>query len=170
MISFPNSHGIIRFFCGVAGINHGDLNDQNILVEQDGPLSYRISGILDFGDMSNGYLVFELAIVITYMMIESMNPLDVGGPVIAGFESIFPLNADERNALYTLVLSRFSQSLVYARFAVLQQPENEEYLMITAKTGFKLLQLLWEKGKEEVEKMWFGGAANISMLTANSKP
>ncbi|KAB5559021.1 hypothetical protein PHYPO_G00024050 [Pangasianodon hypophthalmus] len=150
-------------------INHGDLNDHNILVEPEGPSWYRISGILDFGDMSSGYFVFELAIMIMYMMIESANPLEVGGPVIAGFESVVPLNTDERNALYTLVLSRFCQSLVYARSAVLQQPENEEYLMITAKTGNRLLQLLWEKGKEEVEKVWCEGAANFSMLTDNSK-
>lgn len=143
------------------------MNDHNILVEQDETSCYRISGILDFCDMSSGYFVFELAIMIMYMMIESTNPLEVGGPVIAGFESIFPLNDDERDALYTLVLSRFSQSLVYARSAVQQQPENKEYLMTTAKTGNRLLQLLWEKGKQEVEKVWFEGAVNISVLTAN---
>ncbi|XP_060739705.1 hydroxylysine kinase-like isoform X1 [Tachysurus vachellii] len=142
-------------------INHGDLNDHNILVKQDGPSCYKISGILDFGHMSSGYFVFELAITIMYIMLQSRNPLEVIGPVIAGFESIFPLNSDERDALYTLVLSRFSQSLVCARSAVLQQPENEEYLMITTKNGTRLLQLLWEKGKEEVEKVWFEGAANI---------
>lgn len=118
--------------------------------------------------MSSGYFVFELAIMIMYMMIESTNLLEVGGPVIAGFESVFPLNTDERDALYTLVLSRFCQSLVYARATVLQQPENEEYLMITTKKGIRILQLLWEKGKGEVEKMWFEGAANTLMLSANS--
>lgn len=162
------SGDVIRF-CGVTGINHGDLNDHNILVKQDGASCYRISGILDFCDMSSGYFVFELAIMIMYMMIESTNPLEVGGPVIAGFESIFPLNADERDALYTLVLCRFSQSLVYARSAVQQQPENKEYLMITARTGNRLLHLLWEKGKQEVEKVWFKGAENVSMLAVNSK-
>ncbi|XP_060796638.1 hydroxylysine kinase-like [Neoarius graeffei] len=151
-------------------INHGDLNDYNILVEPDGPSGYTISGILDFCDMSSGYFVFELAIMIMYMMIESKNPLGVGAPVIAGFESVFPLNTDERDALYTLVLSRFSQSLVYARAMVLQQPENKEYLMITAKTGVRILQLLWEKGKEEVEKMWFEGPENISVLSVNGNP
>ncbi|GAA6111202.1 hydroxylysine kinase-like [Tachysurus ichikawai] len=144
-------------------INHGDLNDHNILVKRDGPSCYTIRGILDFGDMSSGYFVFELAITIMYMMIESRDPLEVGGPIIAGFESIFPLNSDERDALYTLVLSRFSQSLVYAHSAVLQQPENEEYLMITTKNGPRLLQLLWEKGKEEVEKVWFEEAISPSI-------
>ncbi|TSK53811.1 Hydroxylysine kinase [Bagarius yarrelli] len=148
-------------------VNHGDLNNMNTLVGQIGSSGYRISGILDFGDMSSGYFIFELAIVIVHMMMESPNPLEVGGPVIAGFERVFPLNADERDALYTLVLCRFSQALVYTRSAVLQQPENEEYLVYMVKNGIKLLQLLWEKGKEQVEKVWFEGAVKISMQTAN---
>ncbi|XP_008572754.1 PREDICTED: hydroxylysine kinase isoform X2 [Galeopterus variegatus] len=55
-------------------INHGDLNDHNILVESSkaasGDAVYQVSGILDFDDMSYGYYVFEVAITITYMMIE----------------------------------------------------------------------------------------------------
>ncbi|EMP27746.1 Iron-responsive element-binding protein 2, partial [Chelonia mydas] len=51
-----------------ACINHGDLNDHNILLDSntaspENP-QYRVSGILDFSDMSYGYYVFELAITI----------------------------------------------------------------------------------------------------------
>ncbi|KAI2650148.1 Hydroxylysine kinase [Labeo rohita] len=146
--------------CG--GVNHGDFNDHNLLVKPDGPSKYEISGILDFGDMSCGYFIFELAISIMYMMIENPNPVDVGGPVIAGWESVFPLNEAERDSLYLLVLCRFCQSLVLARHAVIQQPENEEYLMITARTGVRHLCRLWELGKEEVERIWFKSAAQFS--------
>ncbi|KAM6962456.1 hydroxylysine kinase [Aplochiton taeniatus] len=143
-------------------INHGDFNDHNILVQPDDSTGYRISGILDFGDMSSGYYVFDLAITIMYLTIENPSPLDVGGPVIAGWESAVPLNEEERDALYLLVLGRFCQSLVLARHAVSQQPENEEYLMTTAKTGFRHLRRFWEVGKEEVEKRWFQCAAQFS--------
>ncbi|XP_030647449.1 hydroxylysine kinase-like [Chanos chanos] len=143
-------------------INHGDFNDHNVLVEPDGPSNYKISGILDFGDMSQGYYIFELAITIMYMMIESPSPLDVGGPVLAGWESVIPLNETEREALYLLVLGRFCQSLVLAHYTVLQHPENEEYLMTTSKTGVRLLHQLWELGKQEVEKRWFQTAAQYS--------
>ncbi|XP_069480519.1 hydroxylysine kinase [Ambystoma mexicanum] len=153
-------------------INHGDLNDHNILVQKTsinqgdtsrGAISktqdkYRISGILDFNDMSNGYYVFEVAIAIMYMMIESQDPLRVAGYVLAGFESIIPLTPEERGALFILVKCRFSQSLVMARYSVLQYPENEEYLMITAKTGWKHLLALADSGKEAIEKIWFDTA------------
>ncbi|KAF4097982.1 hydroxylysine kinase [Onychostoma macrolepis] len=142
-------------------INHGDFNDHNLLAKPDGPSKYKISGILDFGDMSCGYFIFELAITIMYMMIENPNPVDVGGPVVAGWESVFPLNEAERDSLYLLVLCRFCQSLVMAQHAVIQQPENEEYLMITARTGVCHLGRLWELGKEEVERIWFQSAAHF---------
>ncbi|KAG8594679.1 hypothetical protein GDO81_001293 [Engystomops pustulosus] len=141
-------------------INHGDLNDHNLLVEkinisnENNGNEYRISGILDFGDMSSGYYVFEVAITIMYMMIESTDPLPVGGYVLAGYESIIPLKDEEKEALFTLVCCRFAQSLVMARYSVLHCPENEEYLMITAKTGWKHLMTLLDMGKEVIEKIW----------------
>uniref|UniRef100_A0A8B9N3H1 Hydroxylysine kinase n=1 Tax=Accipiter nisus TaxID=211598 RepID=A0A8B9N3H1_9AVES len=146
-----------------ACLNHGDLNDHNILVDStsasvENP-QYRVSGILDFSDMSYGYYVFEVAIAIMYMMIESPDPLSVGGHVLAGFESVLPLTEEERGALFLLVSGRFSQSLVIAAHTALLYPENEEYLMITAKTGWKHLMTMFEVGQEAVEKTWFETAA-----------
>jgi hydroxylysine kinase len=140
-------------------INHGDLNDHNILVEPSksafGDAGYEVSGILDFGDMSDGYYVFVVAIVIMYLMIESKDPVQVGGHVLAGFESIVPLTAEEKGALFLLVCSRFSQSLVMAIYSCQLQPDNKEYLMITAKTGWKHLQRLFDTGQDAVEEIWF---------------
>ncbi|XP_054444283.1 hydroxylysine kinase [Pteronotus mesoamericanus] len=140
-------------------INHGDLNDHNILVEASestlGDAVYRVSGILDFDDMSYGYYVFEVAITIMYMMIESKTPLQVGGHVLAGFESIIPLTPTERGALFLLVCSRFCQSLVLAAHSCQLQPENKEYIMITAKTGWKHLQQMFDMGQKAVEEIWF---------------
>ncbi|XP_074773231.1 hydroxylysine kinase isoform X2 [Athene noctua] len=142
-----------------ACINHGDLNDHNILVDSSSASledpQYRVSGILDFSDMSYGYYVFEVAIAIMYMMVESPDPLSVGGHVLAGFESVLPLTEEERGALFLLVSGRFSQSLVIAAHTALLYPENKEYLMITAKTGWKHLMKMFEVGQAAVEKAWF---------------
>ncbi|EFB25845.1 hypothetical protein PANDA_012135, partial [Ailuropoda melanoleuca] len=140
-------------------INHGDLNDHNILVESStsasGDTLYRVSGILDFSDMSCGYYVFEAAITITYMMIESKSPVHVGGHVLAGFESVIPLTPVERGALFLLVCGRFCQSLVIAAYSCQLHPENKDYLMITAKTGWKHLQHMFDLGQKAVEEIWF---------------
>ncbi|XP_054569262.1 hydroxylysine kinase [Eptesicus fuscus] len=143
-------------------VNHGDLNDHNILVEPSesasGDAVFRVSGILDFEDMSYGCYVFEVAIAIMYMMIESRDPLGVGGHVLAGFESVIPLTPAERDALFLLVCGRFCQSLVMAAHSCRLHPENAEYLMITAKTGWKHLQQMFAVGREAVEEIWFGTA------------
>lgn len=140
-------------------INHGDLNDHNILVESSksafGDAIYQVSGILDFGDMSYGYYVFEAAITIMYMMIESKSPVHVGGHVLAGFESVIPLTPVERSALFLLVCGRFCQSLVIAAYSCQLYPENKDYLMTTAKTGWKHLQQMFDMGQKAVEEIWF---------------
>lgn len=142
------------------GINHGDLNDHNILLQktnttdENAKEQYQVSGILDFGDMSYGYYVFEVAITIMYMMIESKDPLPVGGYVLAGFESVIPLTKEEKEVIFTLVCCRFAQSLVMARYSVLLCPANEEYLMITSKTGWTHFNTLLDMGKEAIQKIW----------------
>ncbi|MBN3298548.1 HYKK kinase, partial [Amia calva] len=101
-----------------------------------------------------GYYMFEVATNLMYMMIESKQLLEVGGPVLAGYESVIPLTAEERDVLYLLVLCRFCQSLVLPWHTVLLHPEDEEYLMITARTGKGHLLRLWNMGKEAVEQLW----------------
>ncbi|XP_072294666.1 hydroxylysine kinase-like [Eucyclogobius newberryi] len=120
-------------------INHGDFNNLNVLVQPDHDGSHKICGILDFGHMNSGFYIHELAITIMYMMIEHPNPLEVGGAVLAGWESELPLNEAERDCLFVLVLSRFCQSIVFARHSILMQPENEEYLMIWSRKGVHIL-------------------------------
>ncbi|XP_051898309.1 hydroxylysine kinase-like isoform X2 [Pristis pectinata] len=156
-------------------VNHGDFSHTNVLVQ---PLlssadrsnpghrqqELDISGILDFGNMSCGYYVCDVAICIMYMMLENSDPMRVGGHVLTGFESVIPLSRQERDALYLLVLCRFSQSLVLAQYAVQLYPDNEEYLLTTSRTGWKLLHQLWQLGKEAVEKVWFETAESYLTL------
>ncbi|KAM3602463.1 uncharacterized protein V6R79_004644 [Siganus canaliculatus] len=143
-------------------INHGDFNEQNVLVQPNLSDSYGISGILDFTDMNMGYYIHELAITIMYMMTVYPNPLEVAGPVIAGWESILPLNEAEKDCLYVLVLSRFCQSLVLARHSIVLHPENAEYVLTTSKKGVHIVRELWEVGKEQAEKVWFESASQFS--------
>ncbi|XP_078055964.1 hydroxylysine kinase-like [Mustelus asterias] len=154
-------------------LNHGDFSHTNILVQPVRPSSghcdparlqqeLEISGILDFSDMNNGYYVSDVAISIMYLMLESSDPVSVGGHVLSGFESVIPLGPEERDAVFLLVLCRFSQSLVLARYNILLYPENEEYLLTTARTGWKCLHQLWSLGKGAVEKIWFETAKSHS--------
>lgn len=143
-------------------INHGDFNDLNVLVQPDENGGHKISGILDFGDVNSGYYIHELAIAITYMMLEHPKPIEVGGPILVGWESVLPLNEAEKDSLYILVLSRLCQSLVLARHSVALHPENAEYLLISSRKGVHILRELWELGKEQVQEVWFQSDAHFS--------
>ncbi|XP_061739956.1 hydroxylysine kinase-like isoform X2 [Nerophis ophidion] len=149
---------------------HGDLNHLNVLVQAEDSNAHKISGIIDFGEIHSGYYVHELAITIMYMMLEHPKPIEVGGAILAGWESIFPLNKTEKDCLFWLVLSRFCQSLVLSRYTVTQQPENEEYLMSTSKNGVRILLELLKVGKGQVEKVWFQTAADLNHKKTEIEP
>ena len=108
-----------------------------------------------------GCHVYDLAIMIAYTMLENPSPLDVGGALLAGWESVMLLNSDERDCLFLMVLGRLCQSLVYGRYNVNKYPDNKEYLLTTAKGGTQILHKLWELGKKEVEKKWFTDASTF---------
>jgi hydroxylysine kinase len=64
---------------------HGDFNETNIIVDET-----NVSGILDFGDSSYSYYVFEVAICALYMMLDAVkndctfNQIEIAAHVIAG--------------------------------------------------------------------------------------
>lgn len=50
------------------GIIHGDLNDCNVMVSEDGNC---VSGVIDFGDVIYSSYVYDLSIAIAYAMLVS---------------------------------------------------------------------------------------------------
>lgn len=79
------------------GLIHGDINEQNILVEKQNEV-WKIKAIIDFGDSHIGYYLYELAIAIAYMIILAKN-VDAGGYVLAGFSKVMALPETEYSLL-----------------------------------------------------------------------
>ncbi|KAG8228449.1 hypothetical protein J437_LFUL009100 [Ladona fulva] len=136
------------------GMIHGDFNEQNILCEncEDG---WHISGILDFGDSHYSCYIFELAITICYMMLQSkdMDPLEASGYVLAGYSAVRKLPEVEYKLLKICVAARFCQSLVLGAYSYSLNPTND-YVMITAKLGWKHLHYLWNTPSESIHCKW----------------
>lgn len=69
---------------------HGDFNETNILIDISDDTN--VSGIVDFGDCSYSYYVFEVAIAALYMILVAKKPsnicnlsnIDIAAHVIAG--------------------------------------------------------------------------------------
>lgn len=81
------------------GIIHGDFNEQNILVGPTGrPDEYKITGVIDFGDTCYSSYLFELAITIAYMILQS-GDIATGGLVMAGYSMVRTIPEHEKKVL-----------------------------------------------------------------------
>ena len=96
------------------GIIHGDFNEQNLLVQERENDEYHVTGILDFGDAAYSFYVFEIAIDMIYLILESdiLDPLVAGGYTLAGFLSEFDLCETDLNVLKECLCARLVQSLI----------------------------------------------------------
>lgn len=135
-----------------AGRIHGDCNEANILVYklENGPRTnqsvtqYDIAAILDVGESTFSCVIFELSILICYMMIisKTVDWLNIGGHVLAGFLPVFPITALEMSILKTCICARFAQSLTYGAYQYARDPGND-YLLNCSHSG-PILHKLWD--------------------------
>lgn len=132
-------------------IIHGDYNEQNIIVEQDKD-EYKVVGIIDFGDTSKSPLIFEVGIAMTYMMLQARS-LERGGIFLAGYTSINPLAAEEKQYLKYCVAARLAQSLVMGTYTY-KQDQSNDYVLVTQEYGWKLIEELWRKEFSNIDDIW----------------
>ncbi|XP_055682174.1 hydroxylysine kinase [Lutzomyia longipalpis] len=137
------------------GVIHGDFNEHNFLVNKctsTDQKEYVISGILDFGDTCYSLYIFELAIAMAYMMLQT-GQLETGGYFLAGYESIRLVPQHEFDVLRVCVAARLCQSLVLGIYTHTLDPENE-YLLSSQKNGWELLQMLWSEEGKQAPTLW----------------
>jgi len=139
-------------------IIHGDFNEQNILCrvkEGDKNDDFEIFSVIDFGDSQYNPLLYELGICIMYMMTRCtvIDPILAGGHVLAGYLAQRQLPVKERQLLRLCVAARYAQSLVMGAYSYAQDPGNE-YLLITAQTGWENLSQFWNTSEEHLYRKW----------------
>ncbi|QCX00016.1 aminotransferase class III-fold pyridoxal phosphate-dependent enzyme [Aggregatimonas sangjinii] len=116
------------------GIIHNDGNHWNVLTKNG-----EVSGIIDFGDMCHSWLVNEVTIAITYVMMGKSDPLAIAAHVIEGYHSVFPLTEKEINAIYYLVGARLCTSVCNSAYSKTLKPDSE-YITISEKLAWELLR------------------------------
>jgi hydroxylysine kinase len=142
----------------VVGIIHGDFNEQNIIVRPSDDVSEDepvIEGVIDFGDAILSPYVFDLATTIMYLMLDShvVDPLEVGGHIMAGYLSRRSLTLVDRAALRTCLAARYAQSLTMGTYSYMMDPDNE-YLLASQSRGWPLLRRIWEMPAERLDVVW----------------
>ena len=131
---------------------HNDANDNNVLVvsnEQD----ESIGGIIDFGDMVYTYTVCEIAIAIAYMILGKPVIVDAAMPVLAGYQSAYPLTANELAVLYDLVCIRLCTSVCMSARERSLAPDNA-YLAVSEQPAWEALHMLRQLNPDDITEQF----------------
>ena len=103
---------------------HGDANPGNVLVD---PVSRRVAGLIDVGDMLRAPLVFDVAIAASYLRGEDTNPLQQMIPFFAGYCSVMSLSDLEKALLFDLVRTRLATTITLLFWRLGARPDDDPY-------------------------------------------
>ncbi|KAG7343405.1 alanine-glyoxylate transaminase [Nitzschia inconspicua] len=121
---------------------HADFNDANFLLDD----SFRISGVIDFGDSVESWRILDLSVALAYSLItvygKQNRSLSAAAAMLRGYNSVCPLTEVERKHLLLLMACRLSCSVTLGAYSYKQNPENE-YLLLHSGPGWSALDLIW---------------------------
>jgi 4-aminobutyrate aminotransferase-like enzyme/Ser/Thr protein kinase RdoA (MazF antagonist) len=135
---------------------HGDVNDENLLLDGDD-----LVGLIDFGDVGVDPLVCELAIAVTYLTLRSPDPLAAGSRIVAGYQEVRPLDAAEREVLFPLICGRLATSLAIAARRRDEGHDHAGYFVSEA-PAWDLLAALMTVGPDDARRRLCGEAPEPS--------
>ena len=106
-----------------AQVIHGDMSLDNVLFGDD----LRVSGIVDFGDMTHAPLVCDLAVAVADVLHGRPDAVDAADAIIGGYVSVTPLDDDEAGLLADLVAARLATEVTVTAWRGGLYPDNTAY-------------------------------------------
>jgi Ser/Thr protein kinase RdoA (MazF antagonist) len=108
---------------------HGDFNPHNLLADPADPA--RLTGILDFGDMTYSPRLCDLAVAASYL-VDPVAPLRYLTPLLAAYHAQTPLDAEELALLPSLITARLWATVTITAWRANRYPENAPYILRNA--------------------------------------
>lgn len=127
---------------------HGDLHQGNLLVDTAAP--ERITGIVDFGDMTHAALVLDPAVSSAYQCFRQHDVEAAVHDLVRAYHEESPLAAAELRLLPGLIACRLVQSVVVAAWRATIDPENTEYIRADEDDAWETLVRLSETDLERM--------------------
>ena len=115
-------------------IIHNDANDWNVLTLGD-----KVTGIIDFGDIVFSSLINELAVGLTYVLMDRNDPIKNAATVIAAYHQVMPLKEVELDILYYLIAARLCTSVCNSAKSKRDKPDSE-YITVSERPAWALLR------------------------------
>jgi 4-aminobutyrate aminotransferase-like enzyme/Ser/Thr protein kinase RdoA (MazF antagonist) len=112
---------------------HGDINDDNILVDND-----RIQGILDFGDCLENPTICDLAIALAYVTLDEPDPLEAASIMVGAYHQIRALSMKELEVLFPLMCTRLAVSVIISAKRRQIDPDRESWFVSEERAWKKL--------------------------------
>jgi len=144
-------------------IIYGDANDHNALVSAE---AQEVVSVIDFGDMHTAPLVAEPAVAAAYAILGKQNPLPAAAQVLAGYQSVFPLNDDELAVFFPLIAARLAVSVVNSAHRQPLHPDDP-YVTVTEAPAWAALEQLAQIDSRQALEYFRSACAPHSSLPVN---
>jgi hydroxylysine kinase len=127
-------HALVDEFEGVVApimpalrrqVVHNDATRMNVLIDPDN--CDRIAGIIDFGDIAETPVVFDVAIAALSQPAPDMSTAEAVAHFVRGFHAVRPLTREEANLLPRLVACRIAMGIALVCWHRHTQPDNPHY-------------------------------------------
>lgn len=118
---------------------HNDLNDWNVLSTQGLAEPSHITGLIDFGDMTQAPVVCDLAILAAYAILNRPDPERALAAITAGYHAACPLSAEDVDLIWPLVRMRLAVSVVNSTLEAQGKPDDP-YVTISQAPAWALLE------------------------------
>lgn len=128
-------------------IIHNDAHAENTLVDPENP--EQMSGLLDFGDMIYAPLIVEVVIAADLSRVPVEEMLPSLAALVAGYDNVVPLEADEIDLIYDLVLSRLAITAIIAAWRNSQTSGEQPYLAESEKGIWRTIADLMAIGRDK---------------------
>jgi hydroxylysine kinase len=106
-------------------IIHNDAHSGNVMCDPTSPDS--VTGVIDFGDLTQGPLLVDLATSMTSVLERSDTPPEAAAALVRGFETHMPLPDDQRELLYDATLARAIMTVQLMEFRVQRTEVDSEF-------------------------------------------
>lgn len=103
---------------------HHDVTDDNVVSRRDRHGRFVPDGVIDFGDVMNGWLVADLAVTCASLLHHADGDPFFILPAIRAFHQLYPLKEEELRALWPLVVARAVILVASSEQQLTIEPDN----------------------------------------------